>query len=161
MKHSLGVEHCWFSIVLWLWQKGRDAVFRLFKQMGSLLRGRLLRFASLWRNLIQIPCTFMHFGDNKPRPEKTYFVHEDKAKKRGTGWNFSICVSLSNLKKACFQIFCFILNWLHTLTWPGPGPLVDLVWESIDRWQQGLIYGGTRLLDKKKEGSTFGTLLCG
>jgi hypothetical protein len=44
---------------------------------------------------------------------------------------------------------------------PGPGPLVDLVWDSIEAWQQGLIYGGTRFLDKKKQGFTFGTLFCG
>jgi hypothetical protein len=38
---------------------------------------------------------------------------------------------------------------------------VDLVWESIETWQHGLIYRGTRLLDKKKQGFTFGTLFFG
>jgi hypothetical protein len=38
---------------------------------------------------------------------------------------------------------------------------VDLVWDSIEAWQQGLIDGGTRFLDKKKQGFTFGTLFCG
>jgi hypothetical protein len=38
---------------------------------------------------------------------------------------------------------------------------VDLVWDSIEAWQQALIDGGTRFLDKKKQGFTFGTLFCG
>jgi hypothetical protein len=47
------------------------------------------------------------------------------------------------------------------MTCPGHGPLVDLVWYSAEAWQQGLIDGGTRILDKKKQGFTFGTLFCG
>jgi hypothetical protein len=43
----------------------------------------------------------------------------------------------------------------------GPGTLVDLIWNSVEMWQQGLIDGGTRLLDKKKQGFTFGRLFCG
>jgi hypothetical protein len=35
------------------------------------------------------------------------------------------------------------------------------LWDSAEEWQQGLIDGGTRLLDKKKQEFTFGTLLCG
>jgi hypothetical protein len=38
---------------------------------------------------------------------------------------------------------------------------VDLVWDSIEAWQKGLIDGGTIFLDKKKQGFTFGTLFCG
>jgi hypothetical protein len=38
---------------------------------------------------------------------------------------------------------------------------VDLTWDSIETWQQGLIDGGTRLEDTKKKGFTFGTLFCG
>jgi hypothetical protein len=38
---------------------------------------------------------------------------------------------------------------------------VDLTWDSIETWQQGLIDGGTRLVDTKKQGFNFGTLLCG
>jgi hypothetical protein len=38
---------------------------------------------------------------------------------------------------------------------------VDLVWYSAGAWQQGLIDGGTIILDKKKQGFTFGTLFCG
>jgi hypothetical protein len=38
---------------------------------------------------------------------------------------------------------------------------VDLVWYSAEAWQHGLIDGGTRILDKKKQGFTFGTLFCG
>jgi hypothetical protein len=38
---------------------------------------------------------------------------------------------------------------------------VDLVWYSTEAWQQGLIDGGTRILDKKKQGFTVGTLFCG
>jgi hypothetical protein len=36
---------------------------------------------------------------------------------------------------------------------------VDLTWDSLETWQQGLIYGATRLVDKKNKGFTFGTLL--
>jgi hypothetical protein len=46
MKYSVGVEDWWFSTV-YDYKKGRYAVFILFRQMGSLLRGYLLRFASL------------------------------------------------------------------------------------------------------------------
>jgi hypothetical protein len=38
---------------------------------------------------------------------------------------------------------------------------VALVWYSTEASQQGLIDGGTRILDKKKQGFTFGTLFCG
>jgi hypothetical protein len=38
---------------------------------------------------------------------------------------------------------------------------VDLVWYSTEAWKQGLIDGGTLILDKKKQGFTFGTLFCG
>jgi hypothetical protein len=38
---------------------------------------------------------------------------------------------------------------------------VELTWDSIETWQQVLIDGGTRLVDKKKQGFTFGTLFCG
>jgi hypothetical protein len=38
---------------------------------------------------------------------------------------------------------------------------MDLTWDSIDTWQHGLIYGGTRLVYKKKQGFTFVTLFCG
>jgi hypothetical protein len=38
---------------------------------------------------------------------------------------------------------------------------VDLVWYSEEAWQQGLIYGGTIIYDKKKQEFTFGTLFCG
>jgi hypothetical protein len=47
MKHSVGVEHWWFSMFYDYEEMGRDAVFRLFRQMGSLLTGRLLGFAAL------------------------------------------------------------------------------------------------------------------
>jgi hypothetical protein len=39
--------------------------------------------------------------------------------------------------------------------------LADLIWDSTGTWQQGLIDGGTRLADKKKQSFTFGTLFCG
>jgi hypothetical protein len=39
--------------------------------------------------------------------------------------------------------------------------MVDLLWEPTGMWQQGLIYGGTRLVDKKKKSLTFETLCCG
>jgi hypothetical protein len=35
------------------------------------------------------------------------------------------------------------------------------MWDSIEACQQGLIDGGTRFLDKKNQGFTFGTLFCG
>jgi hypothetical protein len=38
---------------------------------------------------------------------------------------------------------------------------MDTFWDSAEAWQQGLIDGGTRLLDKKKQEYSFGTLLCG
>jgi hypothetical protein len=38
---------------------------------------------------------------------------------------------------------------------------VYLVWDSIEAWQQGCFDGDTICLDKKKQGFTFGTLLCG
>jgi hypothetical protein len=38
---------------------------------------------------------------------------------------------------------------------------VDLTWDSKETWQQGLIDGGTRLMDKKKQDFNFGALLCG
>jgi hypothetical protein len=38
---------------------------------------------------------------------------------------------------------------------------MDLFWESVEAWQQDLIDGGTRILDKKKQEFTFGTLFCG
>jgi hypothetical protein len=39
--------------------------------------------------------------------------------------------------------------------------MVDLIWDPKGTWQQGLIDGGTLLVDKKKQSFTFGTLLCG
>jgi hypothetical protein len=39
--------------------------------------------------------------------------------------------------------------------------MVDLLWGPIETWQHGLIDGGTRLVDKKKQFFTFGTLFCG
>jgi hypothetical protein len=47
MKQSVGVEHWCFSMFYDYEKKGRDADFRLFRQIGSPLIGRLLRFASL------------------------------------------------------------------------------------------------------------------
>jgi hypothetical protein len=38
---------------------------------------------------------------------------------------------------------------------------VDLVWYSTEAWKQGLIDGGARILDKNKQGFTFGTLFYG
>jgi hypothetical protein len=38
---------------------------------------------------------------------------------------------------------------------------MDLFWYSVEAWQQGFVDGGTIALDKKKQGFTFGTLLCG
>jgi hypothetical protein len=35
------------------------------------------------------------------------------------------------------------------------------VWYSEEAWKQGLIDGGTRILDKKTQGFIFGTLFCG
>jgi hypothetical protein len=35
------------------------------------------------------------------------------------------------------------------------------LWDPIGTWQHGLIEGGTRLVDKKKQSFTFGTLFCG
>jgi hypothetical protein len=46
MKNSVGVEH-WCFLCFMIIKKERDADFRLFRQMGILLRGPLLRFASL------------------------------------------------------------------------------------------------------------------
>jgi hypothetical protein len=38
---------------------------------------------------------------------------------------------------------------------------VELVWYSAEAWQQGLIDVSKRILDKKKQGFTFGTFFCG
>jgi hypothetical protein len=38
---------------------------------------------------------------------------------------------------------------------------VELIWDSAGKWQQDLKDGGTRLVDKKKQSFTLGTLLCG
>jgi hypothetical protein len=38
---------------------------------------------------------------------------------------------------------------------------VDLFWDPTGTWQQGLIDGGTKLVNKKKQSFTFGTLFCG
>jgi hypothetical protein len=39
--------------------------------------------------------------------------------------------------------------------------MVELLWDPTGTLQQGLIDGGTRLVDKKKQSFTFGTLFCG
>jgi hypothetical protein len=39
--------------------------------------------------------------------------------------------------------------------------MVDLLWDVTGTCQQGLIDGGTILVDKKKHSFTFGTLFCG
>jgi hypothetical protein len=39
--------------------------------------------------------------------------------------------------------------------------MVELVWYYIEAWHQCLIDGGAIILDKKKQGFTFGTLFCG
>jgi hypothetical protein len=78
MEHSVGVEHCCFSLVLSLLPKGRNSVFRLFRQMGSLLRGRLFGVCFTLKKPIQIPCTFMQNGDNIPRPVRIYLVMNEK-----------------------------------------------------------------------------------
>jgi hypothetical protein len=51
----------------------------------------------------------MHYGDNIPRPVKKKFGDERESgeecvtgrqgQDKGTGWNFSFCFSLSNLKR--------------------------------------------------------------
>jgi hypothetical protein len=38
---------------------------------------------------------------------------------------------------------------------------VELIWDSTGTWQQGLIDGGTRLVDKKKQSFNLGILFCG
>jgi hypothetical protein len=49
-----GVEHPVFELEL----MGRDADLRLFGQMGSLPRGRRLRFVLILKGPNNIPCTF-------------------------------------------------------------------------------------------------------
>jgi hypothetical protein len=39
--------------------------------------------------------------------------------------------------------------------------MVELLWDPTGTWQQGFIDAGTRLVDKKKQNFTFGTLFCG
>jgi hypothetical protein len=38
---------------------------------------------------------------------------------------------------------------------------VDLLWDPTGTWQNGLINGGTRLVDKKNQSFTFRTLFYG
>jgi hypothetical protein len=38
---------------------------------------------------------------------------------------------------------------------------VDPCWAHTGTWKQGLIDGGNRLVEKKKQSFTFGTLFCG
>jgi hypothetical protein len=39
--------------------------------------------------------------------------------------------------------------------------MADIIWDPTGTCQQGLIDGGARFVDKKKQSFTFGTLLCG
>jgi hypothetical protein len=50
----VGVEHHVFEVEL----MGMDADLRLFGQMGSLMRGRRLRFALILKGSNIMPCTF-------------------------------------------------------------------------------------------------------
>jgi hypothetical protein len=56
-------------------------------------------------------------------------------------------------------LFHFDLTSHSDLTWNRISD--GHFWESAEAWQQGLIDGGTIILDKKKQEFTFRTLFCG
>jgi hypothetical protein len=59
-------------------------------------------------------------------------------------------------------LFYFELTSNSDLTWTRLSDAPPPFWgDSADAWQQGLIDGGTRFLDKKKQEFTFGTLFYG
>jgi hypothetical protein len=64
-------------------------------------------------------------------------------------------------KKGLFSNLLFKSNLFYTPTRPEPGSTVDPLWAPTGTWQHGLIHAGKRLVEKKKQSFTFGTLFCG
>jgi hypothetical protein len=116
--------------------------------MGSLMRGRQLRFASFLRNLTKYHA-HSYIGENIPRPKISMMVNDKLGRsidqKTSRRQDDQVKISPSVFSNLMFQ-----LNLFYTPTRPEPRPTVDPFLAPTGTWQQGLIDGGKRWVKKKK-----------